>query len=100
MEPSSGVFRAGSRRRRDAAKAEIRDVPVPRCPDSRIVAVALSLPTSFTDAVTSAEPQLPAYSGVTVWAFHPLRVVTGETSVVAGQYSTAALRAQGSGLRR
>jgi hypothetical protein len=34
------------------------------------------------------EPPLPAYSGVTVWAFHPLRVVTRETSVVGREYST------------
>ena len=34
------------------------------------------------------EQPLPAYSGVTVWAFHPLRVVTGETSVKVGEYST------------
>ena len=34
------------------------------------------------------EPMLPAYSGVTVWASNPLRVVTGKTSVVAGEYST------------
>ena len=34
------------------------------------------------------EQPLPAYSGVTVWAFHPLRVVTGETSVKAAEYST------------
>ena len=61
---------------------------MPRCPDSRIVAAALGLPTSFTDAVTSAEPLLPAYSGVTVWAFHPLRVVTGNTSVAGAEYST------------
>ena len=33
------------------------------------------------------EPPLPAYSGVTAWAFNPLRLVTGETSVVAREYS-------------
>ena len=38
--------------------------------------------------MTSAEPLLPAYSGVTVWAFHPLRVVTGNTSVAGAEYST------------
>jgi hypothetical protein len=36
------------------------------------------------------EAPLPAYSGVTVWAFHPLRVVTGVTSVGSGVYTTLA----------
>src|SRR5688572_31060497 len=36
------------------------------------------------------EAPLPAYSGVTVWAFHPLRVVTGKTSLGGGVYITPA----------
>ena len=44
------------------------------------------------------EAPLPAYSGVTVWAFHPLRVVTGETSVWLGSIHHPR-RSQGFGIR-
>ena len=74
-------------RLRAARRQGIRDVPVPRCPDLRIAAAALPSHSrqGCSDVKLRLEPPLPAYSGVTVWASHPLRVVTGETSVVAGR---------------
>src|ERR671911_627378 len=76
----------------------IRDVPVPRCPDSRIAAASLAFPHPFRTQWRFVEAPLPAYSGVTVWAFHPLRVVTGETSLSAREDTTPPPTYRGGGL--
>ena len=81
-------------RRSPPAHARRRDKGTSRCPGVLTCGsqrTALAFPRPVKDAVALYERPLPAYSGVTVWAFHPLRVVTGETSVKAGEYSTLRL---------
>src|SRR5579862_4385546 len=60
-----------------------QDAPGARFPDSRITATHRSsqVPSpacaGFRDPVTCLDASLTAYSGGTVWAFHPLRVAAG-----------------------
>src|SRR5687767_3131889 len=61
----------------------IRDVPVPRCPDSRIAAAALVFPHPLRMQWRFVEAPLPAYSGVTVWAFHRSEEHTSELQSLA-----------------
>lgn len=56
-----------------------------RYPDSRIAAEQSRLPMPHDDTVarfsgvnSPRDRSLPAYSGGTVWVFHPLRMVPGE----------------------
>jgi len=64
-------------------------LPMPReatLQGCRLGTVAGSLREAAHQACQSIDPvrrSLPAYSGVTVWAFHPLRLVAGEASVRA-----------------
>jgi hypothetical protein len=63
-------------------RAEERTPPVTRFPDSRISAPFTVFPDTRSSDCPSTTSSgvvkvLPAYSGGTVWAFHPLRVTAG-----------------------
>ena len=56
-----------------------------RFPDLRIIAARSS--SRAANPVTSVNAPLPAYSGGTVWAFHPLRVAAGASVKLWAEYS-------------